>query len=63
MKFTIALLAVVLGNAVYFLLLPQLPPALRHEPMRLDLGLAFDFFLCFILWLGLSFAQRRPRRA
>jgi hypothetical protein len=61
MRIGIALLAVLLGNIVYFLLLPQLPATLRHEPMRLDPGLAFDFFLCLVIWLGLTYAQRRRR--
>ena len=32
------LLAILLGNLVYFLLLPHLPPAARHHPFQLDLG-------------------------
>ena len=31
-------IAVVAGDAVYFLLMPHLPPAARHDPARLDLG-------------------------
>lgn len=58
-NFGLALLAVLLGNIVYFLLLPQLPRALRHEPFAIDLGLAFDFFLCLVIWLGLLWGARR----
>ena len=59
MKFGLALLAVLLGNIMYFLLLAHLPEALRHRPTRLDLGLALDFLLCLALWLGLTAATRR----
>ncbi len=61
MRFGIALLAVLLGNIVYFLLLPQLPEALRHRPMRIDPGLGLDLFLCLALWLGLSYGIRRAQ--
>jgi hypothetical protein len=61
MRFGIALLAVLLGNIVYFLLLPQLPAVLRHQPMRIDPGLALDFFFCLALWLGLSYGVRRAQ--
>ena len=59
MRFGIALLAVLLGNIVYFLLLPQLPEVLRHQPMRIDPGLGLDLFFCLALWLGLSYGIRR----
>ncbi len=55
------MLAVLLGNIVYFLLLPQLPAVLRHQPMRIDAGLGLDFFLCLVLWLGLSYGIRRAQ--
>lgn len=46
-----ALLAVVLGNVVYFLLLmPRLPPAGRHYPNRLDWGLVVDFWVCIAMY-------------
>ena len=38
--------AVVLGNAVYFLLMPHLPAGAYHVPFRLDAGLAVDFCFC-----------------
>jgi hypothetical protein len=41
-----ALAAVVLGNAVYFLLMPHLPAGVRHVPFRLDAGLGLDFVIC-----------------
>ncbi|HTR66818.1 MAG TPA: hypothetical protein VMH85_13660 [Terriglobales bacterium] len=49
-NFIHALIAVVTGNAAYFLLMPHLPPAARHVPMRPDLGLAVDFWLCLVVF-------------
>jgi len=43
-----ALLAVVAGNAAYFLLMPHLPPAARHTPFQMDLGLLVDFWFCLV---------------
>lgn len=41
------LVAIVLGNAVYFYsLVPHLPAALRHRPFRVDAGLVIDFLVC-----------------
>jgi hypothetical protein len=45
-----ALLAVVLGNVVYFMLAPSLPPVARHHPLQLDLGMAVDFWLCLVAY-------------
>jgi hypothetical protein len=41
-------IAVVAGNAVYFLLMPHLPPAARHIPPHLDLGVLVDFWFCLV---------------
>lgn len=39
------------GNAVYFLLLmPHLPPVGRHRPNRLDWGLLVDFWVCLAIF-------------
>jgi hypothetical protein len=54
-------IAVVLGNAVYFLLMPHLPPAARHDPTRLDLGVIVDFWFCLVFWgLIKTLARRKP---
>jgi hypothetical protein len=50
-NFVQSLIAVVAGNAVYFLLMPHLPPAARHDPARLDLGILVDFWFC-VVFLG-----------
>jgi hypothetical protein len=45
-----ALLAVILGNVVYFVLLPSLPYAARHRPLRIDLGMLVDFWFCLVAY-------------
>ena len=55
-----ALLAVVLGNAVYFLLAPSLPPAARHHSPHLDLGVLVDFWICLVAY-GLIRTVRKWR--
>ena len=51
-NFLQALLAILLGNVVYFALLPSMPPAARHHPLRPDLGMLVDFFFCVVAyWL------------
>jgi len=43
----LALLAILVGNALYFwALVPVLPSWLVHQPFRLDLGLVLDFICC-----------------
>jgi hypothetical protein len=48
MNFLQSLAAVVAGNVVYFLVMPYLPPAARHNPARLDLGVLVDFWFCLV---------------
>jgi hypothetical protein len=55
-----ALVAIVLGNVVYFLLLPSLPQAARHHPFQLDLGMVVDFWFCLVAY-GLIRTARRWR--
>ena len=38
-NFVQSLLAVLLGNAAYYILMPSLPPAARHRLLQVDLGL------------------------
>lgn len=43
--------AVLVGNAIYFLLLsPHLPEEWRHQPFLLDRGVVLDFVLCLALY-------------
>ena len=55
-----ALLAIVLGNVLYFFLLPSLPPAARHHPFHVDLGSLVDFWFCLVVY-GLIRTARRWR--
>ena len=49
-SFVHALIAVVGGNAAYFLLMPYLPPSARHVPFRIDVGLIVDFWFCLVVF-------------
>ena len=49
-NFAQALLAIILGNLVYFLLLPSLPPAARHHRLHIDLGMVLDFSFCLVIY-------------
>jgi len=49
-NFVQALVAVLAGNAAYFLLLPYLPPRARHVPFQIDLGLVLDCWFCLVAW-------------
>ena len=48
-NFIESLIAVLGGNAVYFLASPRLPEVIRHAPRALDLGLLVDFSFCFVV--------------
>jgi len=60
MNFLQALFAIILGNIVYFLLVPSLPPMARHRPFRIDLGMVVDFWFCLVAY-GLIRTARRWR--
>jgi hypothetical protein len=60
-NFLDALLAVVAGNAIYFLLMPHLPPAMRHSFFREDLGLLVDFFICAAIFAVVKSVRRHER--
>jgi hypothetical protein len=51
---------VVLGNVIYFLIMPHLPPAAQHRSNRLipDLGLLVDFWICLALYGLIAFLVR-----
>ena len=49
-NFLHALVAVVTGNAAYFLLMRYLPPRARHVPFQIDLGLVVDFWFCLVVF-------------
>jgi len=53
-----ALVAVLAGNAIYFLLMPHMPPAMRHSLFREDFGLVVDFVICKIIFVGVKMMRR-----
>jgi len=59
-NFLQALLAIILGNAVYFVLIPSLPVAARHRPFHIDLGMILDFWFCLVAY-GLIRTARKWR--
>ena len=62
-NFIRALLAIVAGNAVFFLLLsPRLPRWAQHAPARIDLGLVIDFWVCLTVWGALVMLCKRKNR-
>ena len=62
-NFAQALVAVLAGNAIYFLLMPHLPPAARHVAPRLDLGMVVDFWICLVIFGLIKTASRRRRNS
>ncbi len=59
-NFLQALLAIILGNLVYFSLYPSMPAVARHRPLHLDLGMVLDFGLCMAVY-GLIRSARKRR--
>lgn len=59
------LIAILLGQGLYFCLYPYLPPAAKHQPFKFDLGTLVDFWFC-LFFLGLlelgDFLYKRRRR-
>jgi hypothetical protein len=55
------LVAILLGNALYFVLSPHLPPAAQHRAWTVDLGTVVDFWFCLLVYglieLGASFRR------
>lgn len=58
------LLAILAGNAIYFAVLhPYLPPAIRHEPYRVDVGLLIDFVCCVLVYAAIRLGTRHARQS
>ncbi len=57
-NFLDALLAVLAGNAIYFLLMPHLPSAIRHSLFKEDLGLLVDFVICTAIFVAVKVLRR-----
>lgn len=57
------LVAILVGNAIYFAVLhPSLPPGVRHEPYRVDAGLLIDFACCVLVYAAIRLGSRRAAR-
>jgi hypothetical protein len=57
-NFLDALVAVLAGNAIYFLLMPHLPRGMRHSLFKEDWGLVVDFAICTIIFVGVKIGRR-----
>ena len=60
-NFLDALLAVLAGNAIYFLLMPHLPAAAQHRLFREDWGLLVDFCICAAIFAAVKLLRSRER--
>jgi hypothetical protein len=49
MNFLQSLVAVLVGNLIYFLAMPYLPPAAQHRHLY-DLGVVVDFWVCLVVF-------------
>lgn len=45
------LLAVLLGNLIYFASLPWLPEGVQHNLYQFDAGLVLDFGICAVIYI------------
>ncbi len=57
-NFLDALVAVLAGNAIYFLLMPHLPRVMRHSLFMEDWGLLVDFVVCTFAFVIVKIARR-----
>ncbi len=62
-NFVHALIAVLAGNVIYFLVMPYLPTAARHVAPRLDLGLVVDFWFCLVVLGVVKMVARRRNQS
>ena len=55
--------AVVVGSLIYFfVLMPHLPLAGRHQLFRIDIGLLVDAWVCLVLYGAIEWVDRKWRR-
>jgi hypothetical protein len=57
-NFLDALVAVLAGNAIYFLLMPHLPAVARHAMFKEDWGLLVDFAICTVIFVAVKYVRR-----
>ncbi|HYA25526.1 MAG TPA: hypothetical protein VEF05_15290 [Terriglobales bacterium] len=60
-NFLHALVAVLVGNAAYFLLEKYLPPRAHHVPFKIDLGMVVDFWFCLVVFGIIKTVAARTR--
>ncbi len=58
-NFLDALLAVLAGNAIYYLLMPHLPFVARHSLFKEDWGLVVDFAICTVIFAAVKYVRRQ----
>ena len=56
-----ALVAVLAGNAIYYLLTPHLPAAVRHGLFKEDWGLLVDFAICTAVFVAVKYLRRQEK--
>jgi hypothetical protein len=61
-NFLEALVAVLAGNAIYYLLMPHLPSVARHRLFREDWGLLVDFLICTAIFAVVKYMRRGEDR-
>ncbi len=61
-NFLDALVAVLAGNAIYYLLMPHLPAVARHRLFKEDWGLLVDFAICVAIFAAVKCARRDKGR-
>lgn len=58
-NFLDALVAVLAGNAIYYLLMPHLPSVARHGLFKEDWGLLVDFVICTVIFAVVKYMRRQ----
>ena len=56
------LIAIIVGNLVYFVIERYLPPAAQHHSFRPDLGTVVDLWVCVAVYGLLEFVTNRFKR-
>jgi len=57
-KFTKIFVAVIGGNAVYYIFEDRLPDIFHHKLFTFDWGLLLDFWVCVFLWVILDLLSK-----
>jgi putative flippase GtrA len=60
-NFLDALVAVLAGNALYYLLMPHLPAVAWHRLFQEDWGLLVDFAICTAIFAVVKYARRNEK--